>query len=483
MRAVRKGDAMTHAAQQADTQREAPHNLEAEQAILGAIMSNNEVLNHVEGLTPDDFYAGIHQRIFAAILHHHERGQVANPITLKRHFTGTDGVEDKYLARLVGNATSVINLRDYARTIRNDAMRRRLIAVCEEAANEAYESSKPGIEHIEQTEQRLFKLADTGQQDGGFITVGQSLDSVLQRAESAYKRSGEVIGISTGFSDINRVLGGLHPSDLIILAGRPSMGKTALATNIAINAATKLAHEDQNAERKRTVGIFSLEMSADQLSMRLLAGETGIPSHAIQNGSINQEQFSRLIDAKRELQALPLHIDDTAALSIGAVRSRARRLKRTKNLSLLVVDYLQLLRGSSTNAQANRVQEISEISQGLKAIAKELSIPVIALSQLSRAVEQREDKRPQLSDLRESGSIEQDADIVMFVYRDEYYLQRTEPKQESTSYASWAANLEKAKGLAEVIVAKHRNGPTANIEMKFEAHSTKFSDYLPGSFL
>lgn len=469
----------------AATTREAPNNMEAEQAILGAILANNEALNHIGAtLSHDDFYAGVHQRIYAAILLFNERGQVANPVTLKRHFDGADGVEDQYLAKLVAASTSIINVHDYARTVRNDSLRRRLIAVCEETASEAYGASdKPGLAHIEETEQKLFRLADTGHQEGGFISVGQSLESVLTRAELAYQRSGEVIGLSTGFSDINRVLGGLHPSDLLILAGRPSMGKTALATNIAVNAAEKMAREDEGTDRPRTVGIFSLEMSSDQLSMRLLSGETGIPCHAIQNGSMNQEQFSRLIEAKDRMRALRLHIDDTAALSIGAIRSRARRLKRTKNLSLLVVDYLQLLRPSYTNSQGNRVQEISEISQGLKAIAKELNIPVIALSQLSRAVEQREDKRPQLSDLRESGSIEQDADIVMFVYRDEYYLQRTEPKAESTAYASWSAKMEAVKGLAEVIIAKHRNGPTANIEMRFEGHSTKFSDYLPGSFL
>lgn len=465
--------------------REAPNNIEAEQALLGAILANNEALNHVGGiLAPDDFYAGIHQRIFAAILQFNDKGQIANPITLKRHFAGTDGVEDNYLAKLVATSTSIVNIHDYARTIRNDSLRRRLIDVCEQTANSAYIATDiTGLAQIEQTEQKLFNLAATGHQEGGFISVGQSLDSVLFRAEAAYKRSGEVIGLSTGFSDLNRVLGGLHPSDLLILAGRPSMGKTALATNIAINAAEKIAVEDENAERKRTVGIFSLEMSSDQLSMRLLSGETGIPSHAIQNGSMNQEQFARLIEAKRRMQGLPLHIDDTAALTIGAIRSRARRLKRTKNLSLLVVDYLQLLRANSSSNNSNRVQEISEISQGLKAIAKELNIPVIALSQLSRAVEQRDDKRPLLSDLRESGSIEQDADIVMFVYRDEYYLQRSEPKRESTQYDAWSAKMEAAKGLAEVIIAKHRNGPTANIEMRFEGHSTKFSDYLPGSFL
>lgn len=465
--------------------REAPNNMEAEQAILGAILSNNDALNHVGSiLQPEDFYAGVHQRIFAAILQFNEKGQVANPVTLKHHFAAEKGIEAQYLARLLASATSIVNVHDYARSIRNDSLRRRLIGVCEQTVNEAYTSADvSGLAQIEQTEQKLFNLAATGHQEGGFISVGQSLDSVLLRAEAAYKRSGEVIGLSTGFSDLNRVLGGLHPSDLLILAGRPSMGKTALATNIAINAAEKIAVEDENAERKRTVGIFSLEMSSDQLSMRLLSGETGIPSHAIQNGSMNQEQFARLIEAKRRMQALPLHIDDTAALSIGAIRSRARRLKRTKNLALLVVDYLQLLRPSHTSSQGNRVQEISEISQGLKAIAKELNIPVIALSQLSRAVEQRDDKRPLLSDLRESGSIEQDADIVMFVYRDEYYLQRSEPKRESTHYDAWSAKMEAAKGLAEVIIAKHRNGPTANIEMRFEGHSTKFSDYIPGRFL
>lgn len=465
--------------------REAPNNMEAEQALLGAVLSNNEALNHVGTiLQPEDFYAGVHQRIFAAILQFNERGQVANPVTLKHHFAAEKGIEAQYLARLLASSTSIVNVHDYARSIRNDSLRRRLIGVCEQTANEAYSNAEvTGLAQIEQTEQKLFNLAATGHQEGGFISVGQSLDNVLLRAEAAYKRSGEVIGLSTGFSDMNRVLGGLHPSDLLILAGRPSMGKTALATNIAINAAEKLAQEDAGTDKPRSVGLFSLEMSADQLSMRLLAGETGIPSHAIQNGSMNLDQWDRLVDAKRRIQSLPLRIDDTAALTISAVRSRARRMKRVHNMALMVVDYLQLLRPSHANSQGNRVQEISEISQGLKAIAKELNIPVIALSQLSRAVEQREDKRPQLSDLRESGSIEQDADIVMFVYRDEYYLQRTEPKRESTQYDGWLQKLEAAKGLAEVIVAKHRNGPTATIQMRFEGYTTKFSDYLPGSFL
>ncbi len=465
--------------------REAPHNLEAEQALLGAILANNEALNHVgSNLVAEDFYAVIHQRIFKAIQQFNDKGLIANPVTLKHHFIGQDGVEDQYLARLVAAAISIINIHDYTQIIRDLALKRRLIAIGEVTVNRAFDNAMEhsGIEQVEMTEQELFRLATEGDAEGGFKPLKFSLSDALIRTEKAFQRSGEVVGVSTGLADLNKMFGGLHPSDLLILAGRPSMGKTALATNIAFNAAKALAYEDRDAlekgEKPRSVGLFSLEMSAEQLAMRMLATEAEISSHKLQRGDLTQEEFQRLIERSQDIQSLPFHIDDTPALSISALRSRARRLKRVHNVAVLVVDYLQLLRASSNNSQMNRVQEVSEITQGLKAIAKELDIPVIALSQLSRAVEQRDDKRPQLSDLRESGSIEQDADIVMFVYREEYYLGRTEPRPDTPEHSAWMEKMNAVHGLAEVIVAKHRNGPIGNVTLQFKGEHTKFSDYV-----
>jgi replicative DNA helicase len=304
----------------------------------------------------------------------------------------------------------------------------------------------------------------------------------LNRTEKAFQRSGEVVGIDTGFKDMNRLLGGLHPSDLLILAGRPAMGKTALATTMAYNAAEALHREDADAHERgvkpRSVGFFSLEMSGEQLAMRLLAAACGISSHKLQRGELTQEEFQTLVERSSNLSRLPLHVDDTPALSIAALRSRARRLKRVHNVSLIVIDYLQLVRPSSSNSQSNRVQEVSEITQGLKAIAKELDIPVIALSQLSRQVESRDDKRPQLADLRESGSIEQDADIVMFVYREEYYMQRLQPREGTPEHNDWMLKMNEIHGLADVIVAKHRNGPVDTVTLQFQSELTRFMDYV-----
>lgn len=467
------------------TPKEAPHNLEAEQAILGAILANNEALNHVGGsLTPDDFYAGIHQRIFKVIEQFHTKGLIANPVTLKHHFAGTDGIEDQYLAKLVAAATSIININDYARIIRDLAVKRRLIGIGEGVVVEAFDpkTEHNGITLVEMTEQQLFKLATEGDAEGGFKPIKTSLVEALNRTEKAFQRSGAVVGLDTGLADANRLLGGLHPSDLIILAGRPSMGKTALATNLAYNVAKALEREDADAhernEKPRSVGFFSLEMSGEQLAMRMLASAAGVASEKLQKGTLSQDEFAALVERSNEMAHLPFHIDDTPALSIGALRSRARRLKRVHNVALLVIDYLQLVRPTASNSQTNRVQEVSEITQGLKAIAKELNIPVIALSQLSRAVEQREDKRPQLADLRESGSIEQDADLVMFVYREEYYLKRMEPRMDTPEHAEWMAKNEKVHGLAELIVAKHRNGPIGKVDLQFQGELTRFSDYV-----
>jgi replicative DNA helicase len=470
--------------------KEAPHNMEAEQAVLGAILANNEALNHVGGLlVPEDFYAGIHQRIFKAIQQFNDKGLIANPVTLKHHFAGAEGVEDQYLAKLVAAATSIINIHDYARIIRDLAIKRRLIGVGENVVVEAFnpQSEHGAISQVEMAEQQLFKLATDGDAEGGFKALKFSVVDALNRTEKAFKRSGAVVGLDTGFKEMNRVLGGLHPSDLLILAGRPAMGKTALATTLAYNAAKAIMHEDEDAfarnVKPRSVGFFSLEMSGEQLALRLLAAAGGISSHKLQRGDLSQDEFQRLVSESTQLGNLPLHIDDTPALTIGALRSRARRLKRVHNVSLIVIDYLQLVRPSSSNSQSNRVQEVSEITQGLKAIAKELDIPVIALSQLSRAVESREDKRPQLADLRESGSIEQDADIVMFVYREEYYMQRLQPREGTPEHTDWQAKMAAVHGLADVIIAKHRNGPVDTVTLAFQSELTKFLDHVKDDHL
>ena len=469
--------------------KEAPHNVEAEQSILGAILANNEALNHVGGLEAEDFYAGIHQRIFKVIRQFNDKGLIANPVTLKHHFAGTEAVEDQYLARLVATATSIINIHDYTRIIRDLAIKRRLIGIGENTVIEAYnpQSEHGGLTQVEIAEQSLFKLATDGDGEGGFKPIKHSVVEALNRTEKAFKRSGAVVGIDTGFKDMNKLLGGLHPSDLIILAGRPAMGKTALATTMAYNAAEALFREDADAHERgakpRSVGFFSLEMSGEQLAMRLLAAACGISSHKLQRGDLTQDEFQKLVEHSTHVSQLPLHIDDTPALTIAALRSRARRLKRVNNVSLIVIDYLQLLRPSTSNSSANRVQEVSEITQGLKAIAKELDIPVIALSQLSRAVESRDDKRPQLADLRESGSIEQDADIVMFVYRDEYYMQRLQPREGTPEHTEWQAKMAQIHGLADVIVAKHRNGPVDTVTLGFISEVTKFVDAIKDDHL
>ena len=469
--------------------REAPNNMEAEQALLGAILANNEALNHVgTALRPEDFYAELHQRIYRAILQFHDKGLIANPITLKQHFAGQQGVEDQYLARLVGAATSIINVREYANLIRDAAIKRRLIGVGEEVVLRAFEDAEhEAITQVEIAEQHLFHLASEGEAEGGFSPLRTSLAEAIAHAERAYQRSGKVVGVDTGYDDLNALLGGLHPSDLLILAGRPSMGKTALATNIAYRAAKLLAEEDEGAlargEKPRSVGFFSLEMSAEQLAMRMLATECGIASHKLQRGDLSGEEFATLAHESQRMSRIPFHIDDTPALSIAALRSRARRMKRVHNLALLVVDYLQLVRPTAGGNNVNRVQEVSEITQGLKAIAKELSIPVLALSQLSRAVEQRDDKRPQLADLRESGSIEQDADVVMFVFREEYYLKRSQPKEGTEAHLKWQGEMERVHGLADVIVAKHRNGPIDTVTLQFQGELTRFENYIKPEFM
>ncbi len=467
-----------------------PHNFEAEQALLGAILINNEAYSRVsEFLCAEHFYDPVHGRIYAACATLIERHQIANPVTLKPLFEADDALAEvggaKYLARLAASAVTVINAGDYGRTIFDLHLRRRLIELAmemrEQAFNPALDSS--GTQQIEAVEQHLFDLATTGEYEGGFRSFTDVLTSAIEIAEAAYKREGKLTGTPTGFTDLDRLLGGLQRSDLVILAGRPSMGKTALATNIAYHAARTCRREvDEHGTQKvvdgAVVGFFSLEMSAEQLATRILSEAAAVGSDKIRKGDLSNADFQRVVEANQELSQIPFFIDDTPALSVAQLRTRARRLKRQHGLSLVVVDYLQLLRPSSTRASDNRVQEISDITRGLKALAKELDLPVLALSQLSRAVEQREDKRPQLSDLRESGSIEQDADVVAFIYRAEYYESRLEPELGTEEHERWQLKMEAVHNLAEVIIGKQRHGPTGTVKLVFEGELTRFMDFV-----
>ena len=473
---------------QLPTYRTLPHNLEAEQALLGAILIKNEALNQVAAfLEPGHFYLPVHGRVFEAVLKMVERGQIASPVTLKHYFDNDDSLSDvggaQYLARLAGSAVTIINAEHYGRAIFDLAMRRELIGIGEDMVNQAYDASldESAVAQIENSEQKLFNLAEDGGAEGGFKPFDAPLRIALDMITQACKRDGHLSGASTGFVDMDKLLGGLHASDLIILAGRPGMGKTALATNIAFNAARAFKQEkdaDGNiiAEQGAKVGFFSLEMSSEQLATRILAERSGISSEKLRRGELSDAEFSKVVRASQEIESLPMYIDDTPALTVAGLRARARRLKRQHGLSLVIVDYLQLMRPSTSTRLNNRVQEVSEITQGLKALAKELNLPVVALSQLSRAVEQRDNKRPQLSDLRESGSIEQDADVVMFIYREQYYLAREQPEDGSDKHDDWMAKMERAHNLAEVIVAKQRHGPIADIKLHFNGAFTRFSD-------
>jgi len=475
-----------------------PHNEEAEQALLGAMLVNNEVLNRVEDyLKGEHFFIPVHGRIFEAVQRIVERGQVANPITLKTFFEKDEALAEAggagYLARLASAAATIINAGEYARQIYDLYVRRQLIGIGEEVVNEAFEHNveETASDQLERAERALFDLAEHGGAGRDFRSFKDIAVDALTMMEAAFRKEAGMTGIATGLTDLDDLLGGFHRSDLIILAARPAMGKSSLATNIAFAAAKRYRAEVDATGTARVVdgavvGFFSLEMSSEQLVSRVLAEESRVPSDLLRRGNINQRDFDAIVRASQELSRIPLYLDDTPALSIQALRTRARRLKRQHGLSLIVVDYLQLLRGTSRASAENRVQEVSEITQGLKALAKELDVPVLALAQLSRAVEQREDKRPLLSDLRESGSIEQDADVVMFIYREEYYLSRQQPQPkagESDSDAKfrerlehWEQRMEKMRGITEVIVAKHRHGATGDVELYFDAATTKFTD-------
>jgi replicative DNA helicase len=473
----------------------APHNVEAEQALLGAVLVNNEAFYRVSDfLIPDHFYEPIHREIYEIIAKVIRAGRTATPITLKTHLPETltsDMSMPQYLARLAAEATTVINAADYGQTIYDLAIRRNLIQIGEEMVSTAYHSEveETANKQIEEAEKQLFDLAEKGRYDGGFQPFNEALKQAITMAGEAYSRDGSLSGTATGLSDLDRLMGGLQRSDLIILAARPAMGKTALATNIAFHVARSWKGDITPDGHRKTVdggqvGFFSLEMSAEQLATRILAEQAEISSSDIRRGNIHESQFSRLVDVSNLMATVPLYIDDTGGISVAQLAARARRLKRQKGLDLLIVDYLQLLSGSSKKANENRVQELTEITTTLKALAKELEVPIIALSQLSRQVENRDDKHPQLADLRESGSIEQDADVVLFVYREEYYLKNKEPKEGTPEHLAWQGEMEQVHGKAEVIIGKQRHGPTGTVQLSFEAQFTRFgnlarADYLP----
>ena len=476
--------------------RELPRNIEAEAALLGALLIDNRVAEDVQmKLRPEHFFEPVHGRIYESVLKLLDRNMIASPVTLKPMLDQDPALKElggsAYLVQLTGSGASLIGARDFAQQIYDLALLRQLVGVGRELVEQALDTSEdvdPRAQ-IEAAEVALYKVSEGEGETGSVKNFLQASTMAVQVAERALNSGGHLSGITTGITSLNEKIGGLHNSDLMILAGRPGMGKTSLATNIAYNAASRWMRDDADGiDPSKNMGaktaFFSLEMSADQLATRILAEQSGISGEALRMGKISRADFQNLSRAARELQELPLYIDDTPGLTIAALRTRARRLKRRHDIGFIVVDYLQLLQGTGKSGDGNRVQEISEISRGLKTLAKELNLPVLALSQLSRAVEQREDKRPQLSDLRESGSIEQDADMVWFVFREDYYIQAKEPKRPlegddtkmHEDHAKWAMEMERVYGLAELIVAKQRHGSTGKVRMKFDAKITKFSD-------
>ena len=463
-----------------------PSNLEAEQALLGAILFDNAAYERIgDALKAAHFYEPFHQRLFTAMEEHVRKGQLAEPIVLVERFRRDPGFEElgglRYLADLVDRAPPAANAADYARVIHDLALRRELIRLGGDISSQAAgDPDSTARDQIEQAEQQLYALAETGTSSTGFMGLAEALRGAVDMAAEAYSRDGGLAGLSTGLIDLDKILGGLHKSDLVILAARPSMGKSSLAMNIAFHASRNFAWEPQVDGSKKTVNggvvaFFSLEMSAEQLAMRLLAEVSGVPSDRMRRGEIDASEFGQIRDAAIEIQESPLFIDDTGGIALAQLVARARRLKRTTGLDLIVIDYLQLI--TTGGRSDNRVQEVSEITQGLKTLAKELAVPVLALAQLSRQVENREDKKPQLSDLRESGSIEQDADVVMFVYREEYYLKSREPDPSSAEHAKWLEKCERAHRRAEVLVEKHRHGATNKIELHFDERFTRFSNF------
>jgi replicative DNA helicase len=483
----------------APTYRVAPHNIEAEQALLGAILVNNEALYRVtDFLEPQHFFEPIHQQIYEISRNLIRTGKLASPVTLKTFLAPDLNIAglslSQYLARLAAEATTIINAVDYGRTVYDLAIRRDLIQIGEEMVNVAFDAPVDFAprDQIEDAERRLYELAETGRYGGGFQKFETALTKAVDMAAAAYQREGRLSGLATGLKDLDTKMGGLQPSDLIIIAGRPGMGKTALATNIGYNVA-RAWQGDVRADghidtvNGGIVGFFSLEMSAEQLATRIIAEQTSIPSSTIRRGGIQELDFEKISNVAIELQHLPFFIDETGGLTVAQLAARARRLKRQKGLDLVVIDYIQLLQGSTRRALEGRVQEVTEITTNLKALAKELNVPVVALSQLSRQVESRDDKRPQLSDLRESGSIEQDADVVLFVFREEYYLSNKEPRPGTEEHAKWQLEMAAVHGTAEIIIGKQRHGPTGTVNLQFDAQVTRFDnlerdDRLPQQF-
>ncbi len=474
--------------------RELPANISAEQQLLGALLINNENITHIgDFLEAAHFFEPVHQRIYEAITKYFDRGIIANPVTLKAYFDRDEALAElggaHYLVKIASLSTSIISVRDYGHVVYDLALKRNLIGIGEEIVNTAFDQNidTPATGQIETAEQKLYTLANQGTSERAYMHLTKSLGMAIERMEKAYRNPNQVSGVSTGFTDLDRMLGGLQNSDLLILAGRPSMGKTALGVCLTYNVAKFFLETSEDEKKTRGVAFFSLEMSAEQVAARMLSAASNINSTRLRKGDLSPDDFDNLVLASRELSHLNYYVDDTPALSVSALRTRARRMKRMHNISLIVVDYLQLMRSTSEQAKTNRVLEISEITQGLKALAKELDLPVIALSQLSRAVEQRDDKRPQLSDLRESGSIEQDADIVMFVFREEYYLLRRMPREDTKEFTEWQEEMNKVHGTSEVIIAKQRNGPVGTAKLSFHSETAKFGNlamdgYMPGGF-
>ena len=457
---------------------ELPNNIEAEQAVIGSILVSNDIFDEVSPIiNHSKFHDPIHQKIFLAIENLISKGMLANPITLKNYFENDKNLVEleghEYLVKITKFSTSLRQAIEYSKIIYDMYVRRELIKISETTIDSASNKNidLPGDKIIEDSEKLLFDLAERGSFRKTFIKFDIALNRTIEMAKSAHQNIEGIVGVPTGLTDLDDRLGGLHNQDLIIIAGRPSMGKTALATNIAFHASKNI----QNKGLKSSVAFFSLEMSSEQLSTRILSEQSRIKSNDIRRGKVSDEQFEKFIETSKNISELPLYIDETPAITIAALSNRARRIKRLFGLDLVVVDYIQLMRPTNIRNDG-RVQEISEITQGLKAIAKELNVPVLALSQLSRAVEQRDDKKPQLSDLRESGSIEQDADVVMFVYREAYYLERKEPRPGTVEYAEWQGKMNEISNLAEIMIGKHRHGPTGNVKVEFESMFTKFKD-------
>ena len=475
--------------------REAPHNIEAEQALLGAILINNDAFYRVSDfLKPSHFFEPLHRRVFEIAADLIRVGKMANPVTMKTFLPGEGKVGDltifQYVTRLATEAVTIINAEDYGRAIYDLATRRALIGIGEDMVNVAYDAPVDMAPHaqIEDAERRLFELAETGRYDGGFLPFKDAVTTAVDMANAAFMRDGHLSGISTGIHALDGKMGGLQPSDLVIVAGRPGMGKTSLATNIAFNIANSYEPEQQadgtiKAANGGVVGFFSLEMSAEQLATRIISEQTEVSSSKIRRGDITETDFEKLVACSQVMQKIPLYIDQTGGISIAQLAARARRLKRQRGLDVLVIDYIQLMTGSKKSGE-NRVQEVTEITTGLKALAKELNVPIIALSQLSRQVESRDDKRPQLSDLRESGAIEQDADVVLFVFREEYYVKNLEPRDEfDPKYEEWRQLYEKVRGTADVIIAKQRHGPTGTVKLAFQSEFTRFADLADNTYL